>query len=1047
MIARFFVNRPIFAWVISLVIMIAGTVSLYTLPVEQYPDIAPPQINISTTYTGASAQTVENSVTQIIEQQLTGLDGMIYFSSSSSSSGNSKISVTFEQGTDPDIAQVQVQNKVQQILTRLPSDVQRQGVRVTKSQSDFLLLASLYDSTGKANKEDIADFLVSNLQDSISRIDGVGEVQVFGGQYAMRIWLDPKKLENFKLMPSDIESAINAQNSQASAGRLGGLPVVSDQQLAVTVTARSKFKSVSEFENIIVKNNSDGSFVKLKDVARVELGSQSYSNITNLNGFPSTGIAIQLASGANAIKTSNRIKEFLKKYEPNLPLGYEITYPRDTTAFIQASIKEVVKTLIEAIILVVLVMYIFLKNYRATLIPAVAVPVVLLGTFGILNILGYSINTLTMFGMVLSIGLLVDDAIVVVENVERNMKEYNLLPKEATIKAMQEITSALIGVATVLSVVFLPMAFFSGSTGVIYRQFSITIISSMVLSVVVALTLTPALCATILKPHQNNEEKKGFLNWFGNLFETFTLRYKNSLTSILKNPIKWMFVYGLIIAVLGYIFIKLPTSFLPKEDQGSLMVQYTLPEGAVTSRTVEVAQTIKDYFLKEEASNVDNIFTISGFSSRSSGQNVGTAYVSLKNWDLRRGEENRSEVIGQRAMKTFSNPKSPYFIRDARVISMNPPVVQGLGSTDGFEFQLQADAMTSRTALNEVKEKILEDASKNEKINSVRADGTNSTPQLKIDYDIQKALTLGLTLPNIDDTLSAAWGGVYVNDFIDRSRVKRVYIQGDAPFRSKPEDLYAWNVRNSNGDMVSFEEFSNIKWDFGPEELTRYNGFASYQIQGSAALGVSSGVAMDEIEKIANNYSSGTMHEWSGVSYQERLSTGQSGLLYTVSILIIFLCLAALYESWSVPFSILFVVPLGVVGAVMAVYFRGLDNDVYFQVALLTTIGLVSKNAILIIEFVDTAYKNGKPLISSAIEGATLRLRPIIMTSLAFIAGITPLAISTGAGANSRISIGTGIVGGTLSATILAIFFVPLFYVLIKKIFSSNEKQLKNEVI
>jgi len=1046
MIARFFVNRPIFAWVISLVIMIAGTVSLYTLPVEQYPDIAPPQINISTTYTGASAQTVENSVTQIIEQQLTGLDGMIYFSSSSSSSGNSKISVTFEQGTDPDIAQVQVQNKVQQILSRLPDDVQRQGVRVTKSQSDFLLLASLYDSTGKANKEDIADFLVSNLQDSISRIDGVGEVQVFGGQYAMRIWLDPKKLENFKLIPSDIESAINTQNSQASAGRLGGLPVASDQQLAVTVTARSKFKTVSEFENIIVKNNSDGSFVKLKDVARVELGSQSYSNITNLNGFPSTGIAIQLASGANAIKTSNRIKEFLKKYEPNLPLGYEITYPRDTTAFIQASIKEVVKTLIEAIILVVLVMYIFLKNYRATLIPAVAVPVVLLGTFGILNILGYSINTLTMFGMVLSIGLLVDDAIVVVENVERNMKEYNLLPKEATIKAMQEITSALIGVATVLSVVFLPMAFFSGSTGVIYRQFSITIISSMVLSVVVALTLTPALCATILKPHKE-ENSKGFISWFGNLFETFTLRYKNSLSSILKNPIKWMVFYSVIIGALAYVFIKLPTSFLPKEDQGSLMVQYTLPEGAVTSRTVEVAQTIKDYFLKEEEANVDNIFTISGFSSRSSGQNVGTAFISLKNWDLRKGEENRSEVIGQRAMKTFSNPKSPYFIRDARVISMNPPVVQGLGSTDGFEFQLQADAMTSRTALNEIKEKILEDASKNEKISSVRADGTNSTPQLKIDYDIQKALTLGLSLSNIDDTLSAAWGGVYVNDFIDRSRVKRVYIQGDAPFRSKPEDLYAWNVRNSNGDMVSFEEFSNIKWDFGPEELTRYNGFASYQIQGSAALGVSSGVAMDEMDKIANNYSSGTMHEWSGVSYQERLSTGQSGLLYTVSILIIFLCLAALYESWSVPFSILFVVPLGVVGAVMAVYFRGLDNDVYFQVALLTTIGLVSKNAILIIEFVDTAYKNGKPLISSAIEGATLRLRPIIMTSLAFIAGITPLAISTGAGANSRISIGTGIVGGTLSATILAIFFVPLFYVLIKKIFSSNEKQLKNEVI
>ncbi|MDD2886488.1 MAG: efflux RND transporter permease subunit [Aliarcobacter sp.] len=1038
MLAHFFVNRPIFAWVISLVIMIAGTVSLYTLPVEQYPDIAPPQINISATYTGASAQTVENSVTQIIEQQLTGLEGMIYFSSSSSSSGNSKISVTFEQGTDPDIAQVQVQNKVQQILSRLPNDVQRQGVRVTKSQSDFLLLASLYDSTSKAKKEDIADYLVSNLQDSISRIDGVGEVQVFGGQYAMRIWLDPIKLENFNLMPSDIESAINAQNSQASAGRLGGLPVIDNQQLAVTVTARSKFKTVKEFENIIVKNNNNGSFVKLSDVAKVEIGSQSYSNITNLNGFPSTGIAIQLASGANAIKTSNKIKEFLKKYEPNLPLGYEITYPRDTTAFIQASIKEVIKTLIEAIILVVLVMYVFLKNYRATLIPAIAVPVVLLGTFGILNILGYSVNTLTMFGMVLSIGLLVDDAIVVVENVERNMKELNLSPKEATIKSMKEITSALIGVATVLSVVFLPMAFFSGSTGVIYRQFSITIISSMVLSVIVALTLTPALCATILKPHEE-KESKGFTNWFGNLFENFTLRYKNGLNSVLQNPIKWMFFYSIIIGTLAYTFIKLPTSFLPKEDQGSIMIQYTLPEGAVTSRTVEVAQVIKDYFLKEEASNVENIFTISGFSSRSSGQNVGTAYVSLRNWDLRKGEQNRSDVIGQRAMKVFADSKSPYFIRDARVISMNPPVVQGLGSTDGFEFQLQADAITSRTTLNEIKEKILEDASKNEKISSVRADGTNSTPQLKIDYDVQKALSLGLSMSNIDDTLSAAWGGVYVNDFIDRSRVKRVYIQGDAPFRSKPEDLYSWKVRNSNGDMVSFQEFSNIKWDFGPEELTRYNGFASYQIQGAAALGVSSGVAMDEMEKVANNYSSGTMHEWSGVSYQERLSTGQSGLLYTISILIIFLCLAALYESWSVPFSILMVVPLGVIGAVMAVYFRGLDNDVYFQVALLTTIGLVSKNAILIIEFVDTAYKNGKPLIEAAVEGATLRLRPIIMTSLAFIAGITPLALSTGAGANSRISIGTGIVGGTLTATILAIFFVPLFFVLIKKVFPAKK--------
>ena len=1039
MLARFFVNRPIFAWVISFVIMIAGTISLYVLPVEQYPDIAPPQINISATYSGASAQTVENSITQIIEQQLTGLDGMIYFSSSSSSAGTARIKVTFQQGTDPDIAQVQVQNKVEQILSRLPDDVQKQGVRVAKAQTDFLLLASIYDSTSKADKTEIADYLVSNIQDSIARIEGVGEVQVFGGQYAMRIWLDPTKLEAYNLMPSDIESAISAQNSQASAGKLGALPVINNQQLSVTVTARSKFKSVDEFENILVKHNSNGSFVKLKDVARIEIGAQSYSNVTGLNGMPSSGIAIQLGSGANAIKTANSIKELLKKYEPTLPEGYKVAYPRDTTLFIQASIKEVIKTLFEAILLVVIVMYIFLKSWRATLIPAIAVPVVLLGTFGILNIFGYSINTLTMFGMVLSIGLLVDDAIVVVENVERNMNEKQLLPKEATIVSMQEITSALIGVATVLSVVFLPMAFFSGATGVIYRQFSITIISSMVLSIIVALTLTPALCATILKPHNKNEKQKGFTYWFGEKFDVLTLKYKNGINKVLQMPIRWLVAYVLIIASLIFVFIKLPTSFLPKEDQGSLMVQYTLPVGAITSRTVEVAEKIKEYFLTQESNNINSIFTISGYSSNSSGQNVGTAYVSLKSWDLRPDISSRSDIIGQRAAQTFADPTSPYFIRDAKVISMNPPVIQGLGSTDGFEFQLQADALTSRTTLAEVKDKILLEAGQNNKINSIRSDGTDNTPQLKIEYDTAKALALGLSMNNIDYTLSAAWGGIYVNDFIDRSRVKRVYIQGDAPFRSKPEDLYTWKVRNSNGTMTSFSEFATTRWDYGPEELTRYNGFASFQIQGSAANGTSSGVAMDEMDKLADKLSNGTMHSWSGLSYQERLSSGQAGLLYAVSILIIFLCLAALYESWSVPFSILLVVPLGVIGAVIAVYFRGLDNNVYFQVALLTTIGLAAKNAILIVEFVDTAYKNGKPLLEAAIEGATLRLRPIIMTSLAFVAGIMPLAISTGAGANSRISIGTGIVGGTLTATIFAIFFVPLFFVLIKKVFSSKK--------
>ena len=964
---------------------------------------------------------------------------MIYFSSSSSSAGTARIKVTFQQGTDPDIAQVQVQNKVEQILSRLPDDVQKQGVRVAKAQTDFLLLASIYDSTSKADKTEIADYLVSNIQDSIARIEGVGEVQVFGGQYAMRIWLNPTKLEAYNLMPSDIESAISAQNSQASAGKLGALPVINNQQLSVTVTARSKFKSVDEFENILVKHNSNGSFVKLKDVARIEIGAQSYSNVPGLNGMPSSGIAIQLGSGANAIKTANSIKELLKKYEPTLPEGYKVAYPRDTTLFIQASIKEVIKTLFEAILLVVIVMYIFLKSWRATLIPAIAVPVVLLGTFGILNIFGYSINTLTMFGMVLSIGLLVDDAIVVVENVERNMNEKQLLPKEATIVSMQEITSALIGVATVLSVVFLPMAFFSGATGVIYRQFSITIISSMVLSIIVALTLTPALCATILKPHNKDEKQKGFTHWFGEKFDVLTLKYKSAVNKVLQMPIRWLVAYVLIIASLIFVFIKLPTSFLPKEDQGSLMVQYTLPVGAITSRTVEVAEKIKEYFLTQESNNINSIFTISGYSSNSSGQNVGTAYVSLKSWDLRPDISSRSDMIGQRAAKTFADPASPYFIRDAKVISMNPPVIQGLGSTDGFEFQLQADALTSRTTLAEVKDKILLEAGQNNKINSIRSDGTDNTPQLKIEYDTAKALALGLSMSNIDYTLSAAWGGIYVNDFIDRSRVKRVYIQGDAPFRSKPEDLYTWKVRNSNGTMTSFSEFATTRWDYGPEELTRYNGFASFQIQGSAANGTSSGVAMDEMDKLADKLSNGTMHSWSGLSYQERLSSGQAGLLYAVSILIIFLCLAALYESWSVPFSILLVVPLGVIGAVIAVYFRGLDNNVYFQVALLTTIGLAAKNAILIVEFVDTAYKNGKPLLEAAIEGATLRLRPIIMTSLAFVAGIMPLAISTGAGANSRISIGTGIVGGTLTATIFAIFFVPLFFVLIKKVFSSKK--------
>ncbi|WP_313956754.1 efflux RND transporter permease subunit [Aliarcobacter skirrowii] len=1040
MIAKFFIFRPIFAWVISLIIMISGIVSLYLLPVEQYPDIAPPQINIFATYTGASAQTVENSVTQIIEQQLTGLDGMLYFSSSSSSSGRSRISIVFNQGVNPDIAQVQVQNKVEQILSKLPDDVQRQGVRVYKSQTDFLMLASVYDSTGKANRTDISDFLVSNLQDSIARIEGVGEVTVYGGQYAMRIWLDPYKLEKYNLIPLDIQNAINAQNSQASAGRLGAMPTLDNQQLSVTVTARSMFENVDEFENIILKTSLDGSSVKIKDVARVEIGAQSYNNVTALNGYPASGISIQLASGANAVSTSKKVKEFLQNAQTFFPEGYKVAYPRDTTLFIQASINEVVKTLIEAIILVVFVMFLFLKNFRATLIPAIAVPVVILGTFAILNILGFTINTLTMFALVLAIGLLVDDAIVVVENVERNMKELGLSAKEATIISMQEVTSALIGITTVLSVVFLPMAFFKGSTGVIYQQFSVTIISSMVLSVIVALTLTPALCATILKPH--SEKSSGFIFKFNQYFEAFTNKYTSWIEKIIKLPKRWAIFYLIIVVVASYIFIKLPTSFLPKEDQGSLMVQYTLPVGAVASRTVDVANIIRDYFLNEEKEALNTIFTISGFSSRSSGQNVGTAFVSLKSWDERNSKELHVDSISKRAMMAFNNPNSKYFIRDARVFAINPSVIQGLGSSDGFEFQLLASSNISREELRDVKDAILQEARTNSNINSVRADGTEESPQLKISYDVQKALSLGLNLRDIDSTLSAAWGGIYVNDYIDRNRIKRVYIQGDAPFRSSPEDLYKWKVRNSAGTMTPFSEFSKFSWEYGPEELTRFNGFISYEIQGSAATGISSGVAMSEMEKIANKNANGTMYAYSGSSYQEKIASNQSLLLYAISLLVVFLCLAALYESWSVPFSVLLVVPLGVLGVVLAVYFRDLSNDVYFQVALLAVMGLASKNAILIVEFINSAYKNGMNLVEASILGAKLRLRPIIMTSLAFIAGIIPLAISSGAGANSRIAIGTGIIGGTLSATILAIFFVPLFYIFIKSIFKKEVKDV-----
>ena len=1033
MIADFFVRRPIFAWVIAIVIMLGGALSIRLLPVAQYPDVAPPTVRIQATYTGASAEAVENSVTQIIEQQLTGLDGLLYFSSSSSSSGSASVNVTFKQGTNADTAQVQVQNKVQQALTRLPSAVQQLGVQVTKSQSDFLMIVSLYDRTDKASATDISDYLASNLQDPIARVDGVGGVQVFGAQYAMRVWLDPDKLAAYKLMPSDVQTAIEAQNTQVSAGKIGALPVVGRQQLNATVTAQSKLQTPEQFRAIVVKHDSSGSAVRLGDVARVEIGSESYDNVTRLNGHPASGLAVQLAPGANALSTATGVRAVIAKLTPGLPDGYAVAYAKDSTKFIRISIEEVVKTLFEAIALVVVVMFVFLQNWRATLIPAIAVPVVLLGTFGVLEVFGYSINTLTMFGMVLSIGLLVDDAIVVVENVERLMREENLSPREATIRSMHEITGALVGIATVLTAVFLPMAFFSGSTGVIYRQFSVTICAAMGLSVLVALTLTPALCATLLRHHDDHASQRGLAGRFNRLFDRQLARYEGRVTRLLAAPLRWLAGYGVVVVVLGVLLVRLPTGFLPTEDTGDVMVQFSLPVGASTSRTLEVAKQVERHFLVDEKDDTNAIFTISGFNFAGSGQNAGMAFVNLKDWADRPGAANRSDAVSRRAMGALAG------VRDAQVFALTPPAINGLGQTDGFDLQLQASAGTTRASLKTMRDSLLASAGKDASLAAVRSGGLEDTPQLKVDIDNDKAFSLGLSLDDVDSTLSAAWAGVYVNDFVDRSRVKKVYMQGDAAYRGKPEDLGQWRVRNSAGTMTPFSAFAGTRWIYGPESLSRYNGLAAYEIQGAAAKGVSSGVAMDAVERLVGQLPAGATFAWSGLSYQQKLASGQTLALYAISIVVVFLCLAALYESWSIPLSVLLVIPLGVVGAVLAATLRGLENDVYFQVALLTTIGLASKNAILIVEFADAAYQRSGQLLASAIEGSRLRLRPILMTSLAFIAGVLPLAVSTGAGANSRISIGTGIVGGTLTATVLAIFFVPLFFVLVRRLFGARQ--------
>ena len=1035
MLSRYFIERPIFAWVIAIGIMLAGLGAMFSLPVAQYPDIAPPGVGISATYPGASADTVETAVTQVIEQQLTGIDGLMYFSSSSSATGRSQITVTFEKGTDPDTAQVQVQNRVQQALSRLPNPVQQQGLTVTKQQTDFLMLVGLYDETDLATQADISDYLVNNFQDPIARIEGIGATQIFGSQYAMRVWLDPYKLAAVKLMPSDVQSAISAQNVEVSAGQIGADPAPAGQQINATVTARSRLETPEQFRNIVVKTQRDGSIVHLSDVARVELGNESYTTSARLNGHPATGMALQLAPGADALKTAELVKARVDQLAQNLPHGYKLVYPRDTTPFIKLSVNEVIKTLIEAVLLVVVVMFVFLQSWRATLIPTIAVPVVLLGTFGVLALFGYSINTLTLFGMVLSIGLLVDDAIVVVENVERIMEEEGLSPRDATIKSMEEIGSALVGIGLVLSAVLLPMAFFGGSTGVIYRQFSITIVSSILLSVVVALILSPALCATLLKPVHDERRNHGWSGKFNRGFDRLTNGYIRRTEQMLGRRKLFWVGYVVILGILALLFVRLPSSFLPVEDQGQVMVQLTLPAGAKSSRTTETAAQVQNYFLNDEKDNVAFTFILTGFSFQGQGENVAQGFINLAPWEDRKGAVNSAGGIAERANKQLSA------IRDARVLAMTPPAIRGLGQSNGFSFQLLNTGGLSRDRFLELRNQLIAAAAKDPLLAGVRAAALEDTPQLKIDVDSEKLAVLGLSQSDVDSVLSAAWGSRYINDFVDRGRVKRVFMQADAPYRALPTDLDNWMVRSaSTGEMVPFSAFATTRWTMGPSTLARFNGQSSYELQGQAAAGASSGEAMDRIVELQQQLPAGTSYAWSGLSYQEQLSGGQAPLLYGLSVLVVFLCLAALYESWSIPIAVLLVVPLGLVGAVIAVWARGLENNIFFQVGLLTTMGLAAKNAILIVEFAELAHRQGKDPLSAAIEAARLRFRPILMTSLAFIAGVIPLAIATGAGAQSRVAIGTAVVGGMLTATLLAIFYVPLFFVTIARLFDSKAK-------
>jgi len=1054
--SRIFIDRPIFAWVIAIIIMLAGLGAIYSLPVEQYPDIAPPNVNIRASFPGASAQTLENSVTQVIEQQLTGIDGLLYFSANSSSRGQVTITATFDKGVDPDTAQVQVQNKVQQALPRLPAQVQQQGITVTKSNPDFLLIAAVYDETDRLTNGDVSDYLVSHLQDPLGRIPGVGDTNVFGSQYAMRIWLNPARLAAFQLMPGDVIAAIQAQNTEVAAGEIGAQPMPPEQMLDATVTAQSRLSTPQQFRDIILKTQPSGAVVRLSDVARVELGSENYQILSRINGHPGAGIAVSLAPGADALTTAELVKAEVERQARDFPPGLRYAFPSDSTEFIKLSVHEVVITLGIAISLVILVIFVFLQGWRPTLIPAIAVPVVLLGTLAVISIAGFSINTLTLFGMVLVVGLLVDDAIVVVENVERLLEENpEMSPREATIQSMSEIQIALVAIAMVLSAVFLPMAFFGGSTGVIYRQFSITIVSAMVLSVLVALILSPALTATLLRSKRYEETHRSWLErrWpafgarlnraaggFNRGFAGLVARHQSATRNVVER--KWLFlaIYAAITVLLIVLFYRLPTSFLPVEDQGAAQVQYTLPPGATQARTLAVQRMVENYFMTEEARNTAAIFTVSGTGGggQGGGQNVGRGFVALKPWDQRRGSENAADAITRRATRNLGG------LRDVEFFATIPPAVRGLGQSQGFTLELQNSGALPYQQFKAARDRLLELARADPVLAAIRQSGLEDVPTLHVDWDTAAMQTQGVSQADVNTTLSTAWGGRYVNDFIDRGRVKRVFVMGDAPYRSTPDDLGQWYVRTSSGTMAPFSSFARTSWSQAPTTLSRFNGISSYEIQGQAAPGHSSGEAMDRMTALAGQIP-GVSVEWAGVSYQERLSSGQAPYLYAISLLVVFLCLAALYESWSIPVAVLLVVPLGLVGAIFAVTLRGLSNDVFLQIGLLTTMGLASKNAILMIEFAERAEKRGARVIDAALEAARIRLRPILMTSVSFMAGVFPLAIATGAGANARVAIGTAVIGGMLTATILAVFYIPLFFVIVRRSTRDLLKRIHHE--